>query len=74
MVSRRTTRSVSENEVADALPMKILRMFARLGKSLTPQPQPISEMVKAGMGPKASASVLTIAAPVGVVSSASMGI
>jgi len=34
----------------------------------------MSEMVKAGMGPKASARVLTMAAPVGVVSSASMGI
>ena len=48
-------------------------MFAWPGISLVPAPRPIDSTVIAGKGPNRSATVATIAAPVGVVSSISTG-
>ena len=56
-----------------AMPMKIRSTFARSGNVLVPQPQPIASIVIAGIGPKLSARVFAIAAPVGVVNSDSIG-
>ena len=53
--------------------MKIRSTFARSGNVMVPQPHPIDSIVIAGSGPNPSASTFTIAAPVGVVSSASIG-
>ena len=71
-VSSITTCSVSAQTLA--VPMKIRSTLARSGNVFVPQPQPIASMVIAGIGPKLSARVFAIAAPVGVVSSDSIGI
>ena len=50
-------------------PMISRSTFACSFRSRCPAPKPIVSIVMAGRGPKSSATVLTIAAPVGVVSS-----
>ena len=70
-VSSNTTDSSCAS--AEDSPIKTRRMFARGAKSMLPPPDPILSIVIAGSGPNESARTLTKAAPVGVVSSASIG-